>query len=385
MIKRGFHERLAYLLSRFPGVTVLGPRQCGKTTFIREALSGWTYLDLERRSDATPLEADAEARLMMLGDSVIFDEAQRVPQLFPVLRGVIDRERSRNGRFVLLGSASPALVKQISESLAGRTAFLDLPPFRWDEVARGPRDVKLPDLWFRGGFPDALLEQHDVARLDWFEAYTRAFIERDLPGLGIDVSATQMRRLWAMVAHGNGSLWNASQLAASLWISYHTVNRYLDILEQTFLVRRLAPYFVDIAKRMVKSPKIYFLDTGLLHYISGNRIAAETGCSSFARDELGGVRYRPVDFSVSACRSGESVLFLENRARTAPRACGVACGISSLSALGWCIRANNPTPLEKALMRCRPWLRSHQLAVLDGRQSPMRSRAAPPAVTMATL
>lgn len=273
MIERHFHARLQHLLGQFPAVTVLGPRQCGKTTFIREALRDWTYLDLERPSDVAPLQADPEARVESLGDSVIFDEAQRVPELFPVLRGVIDRDRTHGGQFVLLGSASPALVRQISESLAGRAAFLDLPPFRWDEIAGEFRARGLSTLWLRGGFPEAFLIADDAARQDWFEAYTRAFIERDLPGLGIDVSATQMRKLWTMLAHSNGSVWNASQLAASLGISYHTVNRYLDILEQTYLVRRLPPFFANIGKRLVKSPKIYFRDTGLLHYFLGIRSA----------------------------------------------------------------------------------------------------------------
>ena len=269
MVTRRYGEILRDLLRRFPTVTVLGPRQCGKTTFIRQALPDWTYLDLERPSQAAPLLADPEARLLQLGGSVILDEAQRLPELFPVLRGLVDRARSRRGRFVLLGSASPALVRQMSESLAGRTVFIDLPPFRWDEV-EGRRVARgLDTLWFRGGFPVAFLERTDRTRHEWLEAYTRTFIERDLAALGIDVSVPQMRRLWTMLAHVNGGLWNASQLAASLGVSYHTVNRYVDILEQTFLVRKLPPYFANVGKRLVRSPKVYFRDTGLLHYFLG--------------------------------------------------------------------------------------------------------------------
>ena len=269
MVIRRYEILLRALLRRFPIVTVLGPRQCGKTTFIRQALPSWTYLDLERPSDAAPLAADPEARLEHLRGGVVLDEAQRLPELFPVLRGMVDRRRARRGRFVLLGSASPALTRQISESLAGRTAFLDLPPFRWDEVAsrRGSRGPSM--LWFRGGFPRAFLENDDRARHDWLEGYTRTFIERDLGTLGIDVSPAQMRRLWTMLAHVNGRVWNASQLASSLGVSYHTVNRYVDILEHTFLVRRLPPYLANIGKRLVKSPKVYFRDTGLLHYFLG--------------------------------------------------------------------------------------------------------------------
>jgi len=268
MIQRHYGKMLRRLLRAFPAVTILGPRQCGKTTFIREALPEWTYLDLERPSDAIPLAADPESRLYQVGDHVIFDEAQHLPDLFSVLRGVIDRNRSRHGRFVLLGSAAPPLVRDISESMAGRTAFLDLPPFRWDEV-RHQKMGGLATLWFRGGFPDAYLKRNDRARQDWLESYLRAFIERDLHSLGIEVSAAQMRRLWMMLAHVNGGLWNASQLAASLGVSYHTVNRYVDILEQTFLIRKLPPYFTNIGKRLVRSPKVYFRDVGILHYFLG--------------------------------------------------------------------------------------------------------------------
>lgn len=271
MIQRRFVQSFRRHLGRFPAVTVLGPRQSGKTTFVRAALPGWTYLDLERPSDAAPWLADPEARLDQVGDRIIFDEAQRVPGLFPVLRGAIDRRRGRAGRFVLLGSASPTLVRGISESLAGRTAFLDLPPFRWDEVRSRQPAARAEDLWVRGGYPPAFLEPDPRARWEWLDAYSRAFIERDLPALSVDVSAVQMRRLWTMLAHANGGLWNASQLAASLGVSYHTVNRYVDVLEQTFLVRKLAPYYRNIGKRLVKSPKVYFRDSGLLHYFLGVR------------------------------------------------------------------------------------------------------------------
>lgn len=269
MLSRGYRTALVSLLRRFPVVTLLGPRQCGKTTFVQQALPDWTYVDLERPSDLAPLTADPEARLEQLGERVILDEAQRLPELFPVLRGLVDRGRRRKGRFVLLGSASPTLVRGISETLAGRTAFLDLPPFRWDEVRRRRAKGGLAALWLRGGFPDAFLESSDDRRHAWFEAYTRAFIERDLPSLGIEVSAPQMRKLWTMLAHVSGGLWNASTLAAALGTSYHTVNRYADILEQAFLVRKLPPFFANVGKRLVKSPKLYLRDTGLLHYFLG--------------------------------------------------------------------------------------------------------------------
>lgn len=269
MLLRHYGDQLRALLRRWPAVVVLGPRQCGKTTISRQALPAWSYLDLERPSDATPLLADPEGRLAQLGDRVIFDEAQQVPALFSVLRSVIDERRHRQGRFVLLGSAAPTLVRGIAESLAGRAAFLDLPPFRWEEVHAARPAAALTDLWFRGGFPRAFLARGATARHEWLEAYTRALVERDLPTLGIDVSAAQMRRLWPMLAHVNGGLWNASQIAQSLGVSYHTVDRYLDILEQVFLVRKLPPFFANISKRLVKSPKVYLRDTGVLHFLLG--------------------------------------------------------------------------------------------------------------------
>ncbi len=330
MIPRAYEATLRGLLGRFPAVTILGPRQCGKTTFIRKALPGWRYLDLERPTDATPLAADPEARLGQLGEQVVLDEAQRVPEMFPVLRGLIDERRARNGRFVLLGSASPSLVRGISESLAGRTAFLDLPPFRWDEV-EGRRPARgLSTLWLRGGFPQAYLARSDAAREEWLEAYTRAFIERDLPALGIDVSASQMRKLWTMLAHVNGGLWNASQLASSLGVSYHTVDRYVDILEQAFLIRKLTPYSVNVGKRLVKSPKVYFGDSGLLHHFLGIRSASQLdthparGASfeAFVVDQLLSA-FRRRDLSCQAwfwrtAQGDEVDLLVETRSRLIP-------------------------------------------------------------------
>ena len=275
MLRRHFDSALRGLLRRFPVVSVLGPRQSGKTTFVRRALQGWAYLDLERPSDVAPLAADPEARLAQLGDRVVLDEAHHLPALFPVLRGIVDRQRGANGRYVLLGSASPSLVRDISESLAGRMAFLDLPPFRWEEAAVEAAPGGLQTLWLRGGFPLAYLAANDRARWEWLESYTRSVIERDLPAIGIDVSAATMRRLWAMLGHVHGGLWNASQLAASLGVSYHTVNRYVDILEQMFLLRRLAPFAVNVGKRLIRSPKVYVRDSGLLHHALGIRSAAE--------------------------------------------------------------------------------------------------------------
>ena len=269
LLQRHSSTRLRELLRRFPIVCVLGPRQCGKTTFIKAALPKWQYLDLEKPSDLARLSQDPEDALSRLKSRFILDEAQQLPELFPLLRSFVDEERRKKGRIVLLGSASPTLVTRISESLAGRAGFLDLTPLQWGELVGKVRAFGLNTLWFRGGFPDACLQVSNKARVDWFEAYTRTFIERDLSALGIAVSASQMRRLWTMLAHYHGNVWNASQLAASLGVSYHTVNRYTDILEQTFLIRKLPPYHANIRKRLVKSPKVYLRDTGLLHYFLG--------------------------------------------------------------------------------------------------------------------
>jgi hypothetical protein len=268
VIPRHHVGTLRRLLRQFPAVTILGPRQCGKTTFARHALPGWHYVDLESPREATPLQADPVARLAQLGDRVVLDEAQRVPEIFPVLRGVLDAKSSRVGRYVLLGSAAPSLTRGVSESLAGRTAFLDLPPLRWDEVVH-ERGASLQRLWLRGGYPRAWLAPSEGAWADWMEAYVRAFVERDLPSLGVDVSSATMRRLLGMLAHCHGATWNASRLASALGVSYHTINRYLDLLEQAFLVRRLPPWLPNMGKRLVKSPKVYIRDSGLVHWLLG--------------------------------------------------------------------------------------------------------------------
>ena len=241
----------------------MGPRQCGKTTFAKTELSGWRILDMERPSDLAKLESDPEDFLERAQGKIVFDEAQRFPQIFPILRSIVDAQRKNFGRFVLLGSVSPHLVRGVPESLAGRVGFLDMTPFIMGEVS------SWRNLWFRGGFPQAHLEGDDSRRNEWFEAYTRTFIERDLQQLGIRVSSAQMRKLWSMLAHVHGGIWNASEIGNSLGVNYHTVNRYVEILEESFLMRRLSPYFVNIGKRLVKSPKIYLRDTGLLHHFLG--------------------------------------------------------------------------------------------------------------------
>lgn len=260
---RYFLKRVKRLFKQFSIVCLLGPRQCGKTTFVKKEFSTWRYIDLESPSQQTRVAEDVEFFLERLSGPVIFDEAQQLPQLFSALRSYIDKSVSSKRKILLLGSASFDLIKNISESLAGRIGFVDMAPFQFAEVSH------LSHLWFRGGFPSAYLKNNDRQRQEWFEGFTRTFIERDLTRLGIDVSASQMRRLFGMLAHTHGGLWNASEIGNSLGVSYHTVNRYVDILEQTFLIRKLMPFYANIGKRLTKSPKIYLRDSGLLHYFLG--------------------------------------------------------------------------------------------------------------------
>jgi predicted AAA+ superfamily ATPase len=260
---RYFLKRVKNLFKQFPIVCLLGPRQCGKTTFVKREFSTWHYIDLESPSQQTRVAEDIEFFLERLSGPVIFDEAQQLPQLFSVLRSYVDKNSLPKKRILLLGSAAFDLIKNISESLAGRIGFVDMTPFQFAEVAN------LSHLWLTGGFPSAYLQNNHQQRQEWFEAFTRTFIERDLTRLGIDVSASQMRRLFGMLAHTHGGLWNASEIGSSLGVTYHTVNRYLDILEQTFLIRKLTPFYANIGKRLTKSPKIYFRDSGLLHYFLG--------------------------------------------------------------------------------------------------------------------
>jgi hypothetical protein len=258
--------RLRALWRQFPAVLILGARQVGKTTLARQTFPKLPYLDLEEPRLRELFAADPSFQLEARAQQgMILDEAQSVATLFQALRGAIDTDRSRAGRFLLLGSAQPALVRGVSESLAGRVGILELEPLTAVEARRGSPRVGWRRLWLAGGLPDA-------ARGDfreWWEAYLRTYIERDLPALGVSTEPLLLRRLLTMLAHQQGGLFNASQLGAALGVSYHTVHRYVDILEQTFLVRRLTPYARNIGKRLVKSPKVYLRDTGLLHHLLG--------------------------------------------------------------------------------------------------------------------
>lgn len=269
MITRRILPDLLHSLSEFPAVALLGPRQAGKTTLARHLAlpgRGKLYLDLERPSDLAKL-GNAELFLSRhTDDLVIIDEIQHQPELFPLLRSLIDENRNP-GRFLLLGSASPLLLHQASESLAGRILFRELAPFDISEVAPDPD--ALPTFWLRGGYPLSWQASSNAASLGWREAFIATHLERDIPSFGIRTPGTTLRRFWQMLAHLHGQLWNASRLATAFGVSAPTVQHYLDILEATYMLRRLQPYQANLGKRLVKSPKIYLRDSGLLHALLG--------------------------------------------------------------------------------------------------------------------
>ena len=271
MIPRRLAPLVRQRLSEFPAVGLLGPRQVGKSTLARliaQEVSGASeradYLDLENPSDQAKLE-DAGAYLKARsGRLVVIDEVQRAPGLFQVLRGVIDeniRAGQEVGQFLLLGSASIELLKQSSESLAGRIAYLELRPFDITEVSTAQAEA----LWVRGGFPRALLAKSHDASANWREAFISTYLERDIPQLGPRIPATTLRRFWTMLAHRQGATLNAAELARALAVDGKTVAKYLDLMVDLLLVRRLQPLHPNVGKRLTKSPKAYVRDSGLVH------------------------------------------------------------------------------------------------------------------------
>ena len=269
MISRRLLPLIEHSLTEFPAVALLGPRQAGKTTLARiiaQKRPTSLYLDLERPSDLAKL-TDPELFLSRHTDQlVVMDEVQRQPELFAVLRALIDEKRTP-GRFLLLGSASPQLLRQASESLAGRISFHELAPFDLGEL--NPSRVDVQNFWLRGGYPLSWLAKSDSASFAWREAFIATHLERDIPSFGIRVPATTLRRFWQMLAHLHGQLWNASRLAAAFGVSAPTVQHYLDILEATYMLRRLPPLQANLGKRLVKSPKVYLRDSGILHALLG--------------------------------------------------------------------------------------------------------------------
>jgi len=259
-------------LVQFPAVALIGPRQVGKTTLAREIVAAWSssaiYLDLEAPNDLARLDSPAQYFADHTADLVALDEIHRAPGLFNTLRGVIDtgrREGRGRGRFLLLGSAGIDLLAQSGETLAGRIAFVELNPFDVLEVG----SERLDDLWVRGGFPDSLLAEDAKFSLQWRTEFIRTYLERDIPQFGLRVPAETLRRLWTMLAHNQGGVLNVSQLARNLSLSSPTVSHYIDLMVDLLLVRRLQPRLINVGKRLVRSPKVYVRDSGLVHALLG--------------------------------------------------------------------------------------------------------------------
>lgn len=265
MIKRNYLiNQLDKALKGFPVIALLGPRQCGKTTLVKQYASQDTpflhHFDLEDPDDLARLNAPKLA-LENLSGLIVIDEIQRRPELFPLLRVLVDQQKNR--KFLILGSASRDLIKQSSETLAGRIRYIEVTPFSYFEVDH------LEKLWLRGGFPNSYLAQNDESSNDWRSAYITTFLERDIPNLGIQIPPRTLRRFWIMLAHYHGSLFNASEIGTSLGIAHTTARHYLDILTGTFMIRELTPWIENIKKRQIKSPKIYFRDSGIFHSLLG--------------------------------------------------------------------------------------------------------------------
>ena len=274
MVSRDGHRRaIERLLSRGPVVALLGARQVGKTTLAREIArrrKGPTHVfDLESSADVARL-ADPLLALTPLRGLVVVDEVQRRPDLFPSLRVLADRPR-RPARFLVLGSASPELLRQSAETLAGRVAHYELPGFTLPELT--PRDTDR--LWLRGGFPPAYTARSHADSFRWRGDFIRTFLERDVPQLGIAVPSAVLERFWSMLAHYHAQVWNGSELGRALGVTHHAVRRYLDALESTYMLRSLKPWSANLKKRQVKAPKIYIRDSGLLHHFLGVTTRAE--------------------------------------------------------------------------------------------------------------
>lgn len=266
IIDRHLTDTINKRLQNNPAVAILGPRQCGKTTLanqIVKKISKSVYLDLENPGDLAKLDDPLAFFSLHNEDLVCLDEIQRAPEIFSILRTIIDK-RTRNGQFLILGSAGPDLIRQSSESLAGRIAYLDLTPFLISELGASQMDNSRR-LWLRGGFPKSYLAEDLNSSFEWRQDFIRTFLERDIGMLGFRMPPIRLGRFWKMCAHIHGSLLNASKLSDSLGVSSHTVRSYIDLLEHTFMLRVLLPDAQNLKKRLVKSPKIYIRDSGILH------------------------------------------------------------------------------------------------------------------------
>ncbi len=271
MINRKYLDEVNNLLDEYPAVGVLGPRQVGKTTLAESIASAMSptpiYLDLESPKDRAKLTEPENYFDLHKGKLIILDEIQRVPELFQVLRGVIDRRRKegqRTRQFLILGSSSLELLKQSSETLAGRIAYKELPGITATEIEE-PTAAKLDVLWLRGGFPDSYLAKNDDASLRWRQNFIDTYLERDVPQLGLRIPAVTLKRLWTMLAHNQGGQLNTAQLGANLDITAPTAKRYIALLEDLLLLKTLRPWVGNVSKRLTRSPKIYIRDSGLVH------------------------------------------------------------------------------------------------------------------------
>ncbi len=263
--RKQYMEQIMRSLKRSRITAILGPRQCGKTTLAKEIARNIKsrFLDLESPADRAKLQ-NPELYLKSIRGLIIIDEIQSMPELFPVLRVLAD-QFAENGRFLILGSASPNLVRNASESLAGRVEFVDLHGFDLTETG----STTINRLWVRGGFPLSYLAATEEDSTAWRDGFVRTFLQRDIPQLGIGIPAATLRRFWTMLAHSHGQVLNSSQLGKSMGMSDKTIRSYIDILSDTYMIRLLQPWFTNLKKRQVKSPKIYVTDTGLLHYLLG--------------------------------------------------------------------------------------------------------------------
>jgi predicted AAA+ superfamily ATPase len=316
MIERRIAAEVSTLLDHMPAVALIGPRQVGKTTLALSVAEGRhsTYLDLESEAGRARLAEPALYFADHADELLILDEIHRAPGLFEVLRGTIDqgrREGRGNGRFLLLGSAAIELLAQSGETLAGRIAFVELSPFDITELG----EERLDRLWVRGGFPDSFLASDDTLSLRWRQDFIRTYLERDIPQLGPRIPAETLRRLWTMLAHHQGGLLNAAQLARSLAVSGKTIAHYLDLMVDLLLVRRLPPRLANVGKRLVRSPKVYVRDTGLLHALLGladkeavlGHPVAGPSWEGMAIENLAGVAGRGAEASFYRTSSGAEI------------------------------------------------------------------------------
>jgi uncharacterized protein len=270
--RKSAESRLRKALARSSAVVLIGPRQCGKTTLARQLVApdSINYFDLEDPVSLARLEQPMTALEPLLGKLVVIDEVQRRPELFPVLRVLIDKQREP-GKFLILGSASLNLLHQSSESLAGRMEVLELSGFSVADIGI----AAVPQHWLRGGYPPSFLASSDADSLWWRKNFIRTFLESDIPQMGLRVPSSTLMRFWTMLAHYHGQIWNASELARSLGVGESTTRRYVDLLEDLFMVRQLQPWHENLKKRQVRAPKVYLRDSGLLHSLLGIKTRKE--------------------------------------------------------------------------------------------------------------